>query len=187
MANLDDIRQGLKALCAGPINTVVATVKSVDEDTLSMVCTPAGGGADYEEVRLKATIGDDESGVYVIPKAGTSVLLGIINDDPDSTYLHLAQSVNKIILIVGNSKIVMTNGKIEMNEGSLGGLVKIDTLVSQINAIKTDINALKTALTAWVPASGDGGLALKTAITAYSGQVLQPLLKKEIEDTKITH
>ena len=148
MTTYDDIRQGLKALCAGPVQTVVAVVKSVDEAKLSMVCTPSGGGADYEDVRLKAAISSDHSGLYPIPEVNTSVLLGIINDDPDTTFLLTAEKVVKIIAKVGDMVMEIKPTEIVFNGGELGGLVKIEPLVSRINNIEGKITQLAAEITA---------------------------------------
>lgn len=190
MPSIDEIRQGLRALCAGPINTVVATVKSVDEEALSMVCTPVGEGADYEDVRLKASISSEESGLYVVPKKGTSVLLGIINNDPDTTYLHTAEAVDKIIAIAGNSSIKISNDKIEMNGGALGGLIKIEALVSYLQTIDTWTQKLKQVIdvssypTAATGAPDTFHAALKTVIDPIGSTSISQVA---IEDTKITH
>ena len=81
--------------------------------------------------------------------------------------------------------------KIEINGGKNGGLIKIEDLVSRLNAIEDDINNLKTTLTGWTPVAQDGGAALKTTLTipgtGWATKQLAKTKTSDLEDDKITH
>lgn len=68
-----------------------------------------------------------------------------------------------------------------------GGLVRVPNLTIELHKIQDDIKALKDALTAWTPVSGDGGAALKTAITTYASNPLTRTNRNDIENPLIKH
>jgi hypothetical protein len=75
------------------------------------------------------------------------------------------------------------------NKGDLGGIPKVIPLTTAISDIQKDINQLKQIFNAWTPAWGDGGTALKTALTAanYPTSQLQVTQQADIEDVKVKH
>jgi len=120
----------------------------------------------YSDIRLQSQAGN---GVYLVPAVGSVVLVQWINDT--AGYVAMYSDVESIKFL----------------DGSYGGLIKIEDLVSKINNIESDINDIKTVFQTWVAVSGDGGAALKAAAAAWYGSPITETQKADIENDKITH
>ena len=161
-------------MCQTPTDSalVLAKVKQVDGQT----CTVSIGDLQLNEVRLRAVVNDEESGILVTPKVGSMVMI-----------TDLSNSTKRDWAVVMVSEI----DKIEINGGKNGGLIRIEDLVSRLNAIEDDINNLKTTLTGWTPVAQDGGAALKTTLTipgtGWATKQLAKTKTSDLEDDKITH
>ena len=147
---------------------VVAKVKNVDGQT----CTVTIDELELVDVRLRAVVNDEDSGILVTPKVGSFVMI-----------TDLSNGDNRDWAVVMYSEV----DKVEFNGGQNGGLINIKDLVSHINTIEDDLNNLKTAMSSWTPVAQDGGAALKGAISAWTGQSITKTKKSDIEDDKITH
>ena len=79
------------------------------------------------------------------------------------------------------------DGEIKINGGTLGGIVKIADVVSQLNALEQDLNTLKTVFASWVPVAQDGGASLKIASEQWSAAQIQPTTVQQLEDTTFKH
>ena len=147
---------------------VVAKVKNVDGQT----CTVTIDELELVDVRLRAVVNDEDSGILVTPKVGSFVMItDLSNGDKRDWAVVMYSEVDKV----------------EFNGGQNGGLINIKDLVSHINTIEDDLNNLKTAMSSWTPVAQDGGAALKGAISAWTGQSITKTKKSDIEDDKITH
>lgn len=145
-----------------------AEVKGVEGDS----CTVDIAGLQLTDVRLKSVInGETEDVLLVVPPVGSKVLLGTLTGD----YRDLA------ILSVERFERIILGG------ADFGGLVKATELTEKLNVLEKEINDLKSVLSGWTPVAQDGGAALKGAITAWSGSVLQTTRQTDIENSKITH
>lgn len=146
---------------------VPCTVKSVDEDAKTCVCSPVNGDADFIDVRLQAHSGN---GVLIFPTVGSNVIVQPINTA--TGYLSMFSQVDSIQLL----------------DGSFGGLIKISDLVGQLNSIENKVNdvisALKTHTHTGVSTGGgtSGPSTAFTSITDLSGTTVE-----DIENDKITH
>jgi len=88
----------------------------------------------------------------------------------------------------GAATVLLKGGKIQLNDGGLGGLVKAQETADKIKALEQDLNTLKQVFTAWIPAANDGGAALKTAAATWLAQLIMPLTKKgDIENVNVKH
>lgn len=143
---------------------IVCTVTAVDGTTCT--CSPIDDSADIEDVRLQAQTGN---GILLVPPVGSKVVVQMIND------------VEGVVVMYSELE------SIKFLDGSFGGLIKINDLVTKINAIQTDINNLKSAFNSWVTVPNDGGAALKTAAASWSGSNLPTLNVNDIQNDKITH
>ncbi len=147
---------------------VLAKVKNVDGQT----CTVTIDELELADVRLRAVVNDEDSGILVTPKVGSFVMItDLSNGDKRDWAVVMYSEVDKV----------------EFNGGQNGGLINIKDLVSHINTIEDDLNNLKTAMSSWTPVAQDGGAALKGAISAWTGQSITKTKKSDIEDDKITH
>lgn len=95
-------------------------VKSVEGQT----CTVTVGKVDVPGVRLKASETEDQGRMLVTPKVGTAVTMGSLSGD-------LAE-----LVVVQVDRVE----RIEINGGTLGGLVNIEELTAKINELVEAFN-----------------------------------------------
>jgi hypothetical protein len=164
------IRQELiKLIRSHSDNIKVAKVLSVDLD--KKTCSVQILDNDLTAtVRLRASEDGSEKGFWCVPKIASTVVVG-----------KMVQFNRHVLLMITEAE------SFTFNEGSFGGLVKSEVVAEEINKLKSEINELKTLLSSWVVAPGDGGRALKTVISTWAGQQLEPSLKADFENQKIKH
>ena len=184
------------------IFNVPASVVSVDEAARTCVVETIGGNEaiQIEGVQLMASVDD---GILIIPEVGSDVIVSYSTLYPP--FICQFSAISKVLLVVGengvsieitadgllvelnDTKISLTDGKIQFNDGAFDGLVKAEQLTDKLNTIENSINALKQVFSSWTPVPQDGGAALKAAVGTWAGQQLQPTQKSQIENTKVTH
>lgn len=165
MDSLEKLKQAIIAQVKShvPVQTLWATCSSVNAQDGTMVATR--DGLDFDDVLLG--LGAD----ITVPEVGSKVLLGIIENQREATFLIFAERI----------ALRRINGDV------FGGLVKADEVASQVNALKQDLNNLKAAFTAWVTVPNDGGAALKIAATTWAGQSLTPTVSATLQNEKVSH
>ena len=153
---------------------VEGIVKVVNSDN---TCDVTIGEATQFSVPLRVLTGAQAS-VYEVPVQGTDCLVtfrdGNINR-PQIIYVH---EVEKLLI---NCRTL-----VEFNGGELGGMVKVEDLVTRLNKLEQDLNVLKQVFTTWVPVPNDGGSALKIGSATWAGSELIVTVKSDVENTKIT-
>lgn len=203
MNDREKIRRAFKKLQDGKIQTFAAIVEEVD--TEKSICTVSYSGRKIIRVRLKSVIGETSSGLVIIPTVGSSVLITIINNSYESTFITAYSQIDGLYFrneagytfniseadikaVVGDSSFIMEEDKITFNDGSLNGLVKIDKLKEELDKNSQILQALLTILTGSpIPEPGNGSpSALQTALSgALAGK--QPGQWNDIENDKIVH
>lgn len=146
-----------------PVQTLWAKCLSTNSTEGTMVAMVEG--LEYDDVLLG--IGSD----MTIPAPGSKVLIGLVENHGEATFLILAESVTQR----------------RINGDAFGGVVKVDELVRELNALKKEVNTLKSILSAWVPVPNDGGAALKASVVSWSSQVLQPAVSAQLQNSFVTH
>jgi hypothetical protein len=146
-----------------------ATVKSVDTANLTCVVELADE-TEISDVRLKAAIDNVKDGLVQIPVVGSTVLVGSIGNKV---------SVRCVIMFSKVSEVLF-------NGGENGGLINIQTLITELNKTNEVVNAIKDSLLNWTPVPNDGGAALQTFA---SGQLAGKStgVFDGMEDTKVKH
>lgn len=130
------------------------------------------GGLHLSDVRLKAVAdGQTEGVMLIIPAVGSRVLVGSLTGD----YRDLA------VLNIERFEKLLLGGD------EFGGMVKVPELVKKLNLLEKEINDFRTVVGGWVPATGDGGGALKTTLANWLSGHLTETQQEEIENTKIVH
>lgn len=164
-----EIKDKLQKLChSNESALILAEVKQVDNTT----CTVAIDDLELSDVRLRAVVNEEESGIVVTPKVGSMVMI-----------TDLSHGKMRDWAVIMYSEI----DNITINGGKNGGLINIEDLVSHLNTLEDDINNLKTAISGWVTVPQDGGAALKTALSTWVGSTITKTKTSDIEDDKITH
>jgi len=129
--------------------------------------SPATGGI------LLNSVSGNVNGVLCFPADGSNVWVAEI-DGPGKWGIIKTSDLVKMVVTVGSASLTMTDGLIQFNDGSLGGLTKTLELKDQINKLNTLVQHLVTIINgAPIPEPGSGAnsalqLALKNAILSDS-------------------
>jgi hypothetical protein len=166
-----NLREAIQRAMHKPVTgeaVVLAKVLSVDSAQFTIDVEPLNGDADIFDVRLNAVPGSEE-GFIMLPSVGS--IVGIIMVNESTGFVGLYSQIDSV----------------QFNGGVYGGLIKIEELVSKLNAIESDINSLKQAFSSWVPVPNDGGAALKASAGTWFGQQLIETQKSGLENPNIKH
>lgn len=144
---------------------------AVDWDNKVMDAKGVSDDLEYYDIELGAGVFD------LKPVIGATCLIGIVEGEDCDGFILSASEVEKIE--------IKANTLVEFNSGELGGLVKVDALVSKLNAVEQSLNSLKTVFSQWVPVPQDGGSALKTAVSTWAGQQLNTSTASDLANEKI--
>jgi len=173
----EEIRKKMDALQAGMPQSLAAKVVEVAEET----CTLNFDGLKIYDVKLRASENSENSKFLVKPKVGSWVMMSRIHHSKNF-YVSMFSEVDQVYV---------TSNLFQFNSGELGGLIKIEKLVSRLNVVEEDLNTLKSLLTEWVPAANDGGLALKAkllqSVPPYVSSTIEKTKVTDLENKKITH
>ncbi len=165
--------------------TLLASVLEVNEDERSCRC--AYGAVELDDVRLNSIIIDKPTGLVLIPKVGSIVLLGKVGLS-NERYIAQYSQVDKLIYKGEKVQLMIDdqNGEIIFNENRLESFIcDSNKLQERLNTIEKDVNSAKEVFKNWVPAPQDGGGALKSAISSWAGQGLQETSVDDIKDELI--
>lgn len=180
MAEKEDIRQSIRQLVKADNNIdtskkcYVRNVSAGTTDGLMICdCEPLDGTSVIQDVLLTANFDNEKAGLVLVPKIDSVVVVSFIKHDNDN-----AQAFVSMVSEVDN---------VYINGNGYGGLVKVVDLVTHLNTSENKINALISAITAWTPVAGDGGAALKAALTSWLASSITPTTQSDIESTKVRH
>ena len=182
MGKYDTVRELLRRQFMNQNDVMVAEVIEVDE--ASRTCTVSDEDIDIPGVRLQVV--ESSAGLLAIPAIGSYVAV-LKLDMPGEMMIIATSVVEKLTVGIGSSLIEVKDGEIKINGGTLGGIVKIADVVSQLNALEQDINTLKAVFASWVPVAQDGGSSLKIASEQWSAAQIQPTTVQQLEDTTFKH
>lgn len=187
MSDESGIRDSIRAIVGtGPITfATLCTVDNINLTDNTCDCSPLDDSADFLGVKLLA---QDSNGFLIVPKDGSVVRVSMI--DADTGYLSGFSEIDKVVIYIdASNKLEFDLNGLIINDGLFGGLIKIDSLISQttsqIAAIKTAVLAglavIDTQLIALGQAGGSG--------TAFSGSAtsILNLNKNLLENTKVKH
>ena len=165
---LDTLKQLIISLL--PRKPLFAEVLSYDEATNTITVKPTTDSDNIIGVSLD-TQGDKDKGFWAIPKVGSDVLVGFIDNEP---YVEMYSEVDSIVL----------KGK------TYGGIVKIDDLKSQYDTnlanMRTAIQATFSAIDIQLVALGQAGGSSGYFIGQWTPFVLN-LNKSTLENTNVKH
>lgn len=172
----DALQRMVKTITRGSA-VVDGVITSVDESkfTCDVLVGDSVSSSTFFDVPLRVLISNQAS-VIEIPEINTPCVICFRDSNIGRPQILMIHKALKILVICD---------QIVFNNGSLGGLVKVNDLVTRLNTIEQDINALKNAFSSWTVVPNDGGGALKTATTVWYSQQLQPTQVGQIENPKI--
>jgi hypothetical protein len=158
---------------------MAANVNSVDLDKRTCSVTAITGSSDLEipDVKLQAAIAD---GFLLVPAIDSIIFIAYSKHN--EPFVALFSDIDYMLLVVGSSAIEITkDGHLKLNDGSYGGLIKIDELIGKINAIENKVNQIISAFNSHShPSNGS------ITPTQISGS-LANTQKSDIENSVITH
>ena len=187
------------------VRTVLVTVKSVDE---------ANGVAQvylFEEDKTfpvpLSLYGTEESGMVHVPTEGSAALITFIDGDinrpvfvgiseidkwafkRNETAITFTTDPDEVNVTVGNSKVRITPDLIEMNEGSLDGLVIVGKLTERLNRLQQQIEAIQSAIASHSHLVATSGSATQqvgnTTTTTYAKVNVDSFDNSDYENEKI--
>lgn len=187
------------------VRTVLVTVKSVDE---------ANGVAQvylFEEDKTfpvpLSLYGTEEYGMVHVPTEGSAALITFIDGDinrpvfvgiseidkwafkRNETAITFTTDPDEVNVTVGNSKVRITPDLIEMNEGSLDGLVIVGKLTERLNRLQQQIEAIQSAIASHshlVATSGNAQQQVgNTTTTTYAKVNVDSFDNSDYENEKI--
>lgn len=165
--------------------TLLATILEVNEDERSCRC--AYSTVELDDVRLNSIIIDNPTGLVLIPKVGSVVMLAKIGLS-NERYVAQYSAIDKIIYKGENVQLLVDDvaGEIVFNENRLESFIcDSNKLQERLNTIESDINTVKNIFKNWTPAPQDGGGALKGSINSWAGQALEETTQDDIKDELI--
>lgn len=187
------------------VRAVLVTVKSVDE---------ANGVAQvylFEEDKTfpvpLSLYGTEEYGMVHVPTEGSAALITFIDGDinrpvfvgiseidkwafkRNETAITFTTDPDEVNVTVGNSKIRITPDLIEMNEGSLDGLVIVGKLTERLNRLQQQIEAIQSAIASHSHLVATSGSATQqvgnTTTTTYAKVNVDSFDNSDYENEKI--
>lgn len=187
------------------VRTVLVTVKSVDE---------ANGVAQvylFEEDKTfpvpLSLYGTEEYGMVHVPTEGSAALITFIDGDinrpvfvgiseidkwafkRNETAITFTTDPDEVDVTVGNSKVRITPDLIEMNEGSLDGLVIVGKLTERLNRLQQQIEAIQSAIASHSHLVATSGSATQqvgnTTTTTYAKVNVDSFDNSDYENEKI--
>ena len=187
------------------VRTVLVTVKSVDE---------ANGVAQvylFEEDKTfpvpLSLYGTEEYGMVHVPTEGSAALITFIDGDinrpvfvgiseidkwafkRNETAITFTTDPDEVNVTVGNSKVRITPDLIEMNDGSLDGLVIVGKLTERLNRLQQQIEAIQSAIASHSHLVATSGSATQqvgnTTTTTYAKVNVDSFDNSDYENEKI--
>lgn len=162
-----------------PVQVITGKVKSVDES--KMICdVDVTTGPDMIEVRMRAVIDGTVKGILVVPKIGSYVLVGLINNKKQSAFVCGYSEVDKVRVLCD---------QIELAGDQFGGLIKIETLKTELNKNNQLLQAILGVINSPTPIPEPGNGSPSALQTALKGAVTGKLVGdfSQIENTKVKH
>lgn len=185
--NLKRLIDGILKRGQTPLMVCVGTVSNIDED--KRICDVAiDDELKLSNCRLNAIIDSYDNRLLVVPKDQSKVAFITIGGKYTELLILAYSEIEKVLLTIGDSDIVIQDGSIQMNGGDLGGLIKIEQLENNLKKLKKYVEDLASlSATAMAPmAALDGGDSVTTFNTNWAAKQLA-FSFDDMEDSKITH
>lgn len=197
---IEAVQRMTGTLLTDNVRMMAATVDAVDEAkrTCTVTTVSSQGAITIENVQLMASVDD---GLLYVPVIDSTVIVAYSTFN--KPFIALFSGLSKLVIVGGennagieitdngilieiaDTKLNLADGKTTLNDGALGGLVKVVQLTQKLNALESAVNQLKQIFSTWVPVPQDGGAALKTAAATWAGQQLTQTQRADIENDKI--
>lgn len=179
---MNDIATAIKALARkkGVIPTIIIGEVTAFDSTKWLATISFNCGFSDDDIRVKAVMNSEAEGIFVEPVIGSKVLCGQIEDSKESLVVLTWSEIKRFRVIAD---------KIELNGDAFKGLVKLQQLESNLNALKQAIESLKSAVASGITAVGAGPAANgATGATAFNTAAAAIQVQfQDMENKKVTH
>ncbi|HJC17151.1 MAG TPA: hypothetical protein H9937_04200 [Candidatus Alistipes stercorigallinarum] len=203
MSNIKDLIREL-AKGDGEAYGLICTVDSVDKEARTVDCTPIDEGAPLLGVNLQANQGSS-FGVVSFPRVGSYVVVGfvaggsagvvLLTDDIESMEITTAEDKSRAMIDDDGVRInvgddisaELTADGIVLNGGSLGGLVILEKIKSNLDQLKKYVETMKSAVSSGLKAVGMGTAANgATGATTFDGAMASAIINfEDMENEKV--
>ncbi|MBK6611838.1 MAG: hypothetical protein IPI59_15670 [Sphingobacteriales bacterium] len=187
-----NIRQLVANIITSNAAFVTAKVITIDKEQQTIDCAPITGDADLLDVKLQPSVVADGLGVLLYPKIGSIVITASTQDG--SSFVAMYSEIDEVNIVVSDNikiransnGINITSPEIVINDGNNGALIVWERLLAELQKIVLFLDTLKTTIQTAVPAPGDGGAAIKLALTTALTPLSTPQFNN-ITNTKVKH
>lgn len=140
-----------------------------------IACTVQFGSLKISDVRLRASMSDNDKQILIVPRKDTAVIVGSLSGDLSDLVVIKVDEIERI----------------EINGGNLGGMINIGDLTDKLNNLVDEVNRLKDAFNSHVHQVSTAGTAASQSGTAAAViSKASPMTKfnsSDYEDTSIIH
>ncbi len=114
------------------IRFIRGTVKEIDEEERELtLLTPEG--AEIGQVMLQS-MSNKESSMVIYPKQGSDCII-LFEEESNSGCVIATEEVERVELVIGETRVEVTEDGIVLNGGELGGMVKVEALTAKLNEL----------------------------------------------------
>ena len=183
---------------------LICSVDAVDKDARTVDCTPLDESAPLLGVNLQANQGS-QFGVVVFPRIGSYIVVGFVadgsagvvlmTDDIESIEVVVSDDSSRMIIdeygaridVGDNTSVEVTKDGVVLNDGCLGGMVKLQELKSNLDQLKSYVETMKSAISTGLNAVGASTAASGAAgAAAFDGAMSAALISfQDMENKKV--
>ncbi len=175
------LQEAIQSMVKSMTKPEIILAKVIDFDMTKWLATvELNTSIQIDEVRVRAVVNTETTGMFVEPKVGSYVIVGLIEGKLESLF------------VIAFSEIVKYHLKadlIEFNGDSFGGIAKVQEIEANLNAIKDYLSTLNSAIYTGINAVGvstaaSGTIGAEAFDSAMAGQVIN---FSNMENTSIKH
>ena len=166
-------------------DTEVAEVISVEETTCSVRIITTDEV--INNVRLRATIDGGEDGVLIRPALKSFVFVARANGHKHICYVSQFTEIESLYVKNSSGRTFSIDDILALNGNNLGGLIKIQNMVSKMNNLEKAFNNHILKYNLHVHGGVVTGTGSSLVPAALDTQQLIETQKSEIENTKVKH
>ncbi len=187
MSAVDDLVITLKRRARQAQQAQIRFAECVSVNWEAKTMTAKGTADEVEYLDVLLGLGN----IYTKPSIGAVCLLGVVEGEEAASFLIAVEQAELVEESVGKITISTDaeQGTLTINGGQLGGLIEIEKLKANLDALKTYVEAMNTALPEAFTAIGAAMEANgATGAGSYSSAMLgQSVEFQDMEDKKVVH
>lgn len=159
-------------------------VVSVEDDNTCTVTPTHADDMEITGVQLQSVEGG-AVGLLMKPKEGSNVVYQRMGDS--QYFIVKTDALESVSLKIEGTSILVNKDEIVMNDGSNGGLIKLNTLVAELNKNNMILSTLIGLLASPIPEPGNGSPSAFQAVLNGALSSLQVGDFTSLENDKVKH